>query len=85
MGFSAGGGALRFAPFVVRCRKESFEGNPSFWLCGQTFPGFSVVYKEAGLVEDLKIDTDDLFEVVGSVAGGGVISAVFDSVEEGFN
>ena len=85
MKFRFSSGALRFAPFVVSCCKESFEGNPSFWLCGQTLPGFSVVYKEAGLVEDLKIDTDDLFEVVGSVAGGGVISAVFDPVEEGFN
>ena len=32
--FSAGGGALRFSPFVVRCCEESFESNPSFLLCG---------------------------------------------------
>ena len=49
------------------------------------FPGFAVVYKEAGLVDKFKGDTDDLFEAVGSVAGGGVISAVFDPVKEGFN
>ena len=48
-------------------------------------PGFAVVYKEAGLVDELKFDTNDLFEAVWSVAGDGVISAVFDPVEEGFN
>ena len=31
--FSAGGGALRFSPFVVCCCGESFETNPSFLLC----------------------------------------------------
>ena len=34
------------------------------------------------MVEELKIDTNDLFEAVGSVAGGGVITAVFDPDEE---
>ena len=85
MEFSSGGGALIFAPLVVRCCEESFEANPSFLLSGQTFPGFAVVYKETGLVEELKSDTNDLFEAVGSVAGGGVITEVFDSVKEGFN
>ena len=85
MEFSAGGGALRFAPFVVSCCKESFEANPSFLLSGQTFPGFAVVYKEDGLLDELESDTDDLFEAVGSVAAGGVITTVFDPVEEGFN
>ena len=33
----------------------------------------------------MKGDIDDLFEAVGSVVGGGIISAVFDPVEEGFN
>ena len=33
----------------------------------------------------MKGDTDDLFEAVGIFAGGGVISAVFGYVEEGFN
>ena len=54
-------------------------------LCGKTFPGFAVVYKEIGLIDDLKSDTNDLFEAVGSVAGEGVITAVFDPVKEGFN
>ena len=85
MEFSSGGGALRFTPFVVSCCGESFEANPSFLLSGKTFPGFAVVYKETCMVEELKIDTNDLFEAVGSVAGGGVITAVFDPVEEGFN
>ena len=85
MEFSAGGGALRFAPFVVSCSGESFEDNPSFLLCGQTFPGFAVVYKETGLEDELESETDDLFKDVGSVTGGGVITAVFDPVEEGFS
>ena len=34
------------------------------------------------MVDDLKSDTDDLFEAVGSVAGGGVISAVFGPIKE---
>ena len=76
---------MRFAPFVVSCCEEIFEANPSFLLCEQTFPGFAVVYKEPGLVDKLKSDTDDLFKAVGSVAGGGVIAAVFNPVKEGFN
>ena len=83
--FSAGGGALRFAPFIVRCCEESFEANPSFLLCRKTFLVFAVVYKETGLEDKLESDSDDLFEAVGSVTGGGVITAVFDPVEEGFN
>ena len=82
MEFSAGGGALRFAPFVVSCCEESFESNPSFLLSGQTFPGFAVVYKVTGLVDELKCNTDDLFKAVGGVAGGGVITTVFDPIEE---
>ena len=50
MKFSAGGGALGFSPFVVCSGEESFEGSPSFMLNGQTFPGFAVVYKKAGLI-----------------------------------
>ena len=45
----------------------------------------SVVYKETCMVDNLKGDTNDLFKAVQSVAGGGVISAVFDPVEEVFN
>ena len=37
------------------------------------------------MVDKLKGNTDELFEAVGSVAGGGVISAVFDPAEEGFD
>ena len=76
---------MRFAPFVGSCCEESFEANPSFLLCGQTFTGFAVVYKETGMVDDPKSDTNDLFEAVGSVAGGSIITAVFDPVEEGLN
>ena len=43
--FSAGGGALRFAPFVVSYCEEIFEAGPCFLLSGQTFPGFTVFYK----------------------------------------
>ena len=85
MELSASGGALRLSPFIVRCCEESFEAGPSFLLCGQTFPGFAVVYKETGLVEELESDADDLFEAVGSVTSGGVITAVFDPVEKVFN
>ena len=85
MEFSTGGGALRFAPFVVSCCEESFEAGPSFLLCGQTFPCFAVVYKEIGLVDDLESDADDLLQAVGSVAGGRIITAVFDPVEKGFD
>ena len=83
--FSAGGGALIFSPFFVRCCEESFEANPILLLIGKAFSGFTVVYKEASLVDKLKGDTDELFEAVGSVAGGGVISTFFKPVEEGFN
>ena len=82
MEFSASGGALRFTPFIVSCCEESFEAGPRFLLCGQTFPGFAVVYKETGLVDDLESDANDLFEAVGSVTGGGIITAVFDPVEK---
>ena len=49
------------------------------------FSGYAVIYKETGLVDDLKSDTNDLFEAVGSVDSGGVITAVFDPVKKGFN
>ena len=65
--FSAGGGAFIFSPFIVRCCEESFQAGPCFLLCGQTFSGFAVVYKETGLVDELESDADDLFEAVGSV------------------
>ena len=61
MKFSAGGGALGFPPFIVCSGEESFGGSPSFLLNGQTFPGFVVVYKQAGLVYKLGGDAEDLF------------------------
>ena len=61
MKFSADGGALGLSPFVVCSGEESFEGSPSFLLNGQTFPGFAVVYKKAGLVYKLEGDAEDLF------------------------
>ena len=85
MEFSTGGGALRFAPFVVSCCEESFEAGPSFLLCGETFPGFAIVDKETGLVDKLESDANVLFEAVGSVNGGSVVTAIFDPVEKGFN
>ena len=54
-------------------------------LCEQSFPGFSFVYKDTGLLDELESNADDLFEGVGSVTGGGVITAVFDSFEKRFN
>ena len=59
--FSAGGGTLGFPSFVVCSDKESFEGSPSFLLNGQTFPGFAVVCKKAGLVYKLEGDSEDFF------------------------
>ena len=59
--FSAVGGALGFLPLNVCSGEEGFEGSPSFLLNGQTFPGFVVVYKNAGLVYKLKGDAKDLF------------------------
>ena len=59
MKLSASGGASGFLPFVVCSGKESFEGSPSFLLPGQTFPGFAVVYKNAGLVYKLEGDVKD--------------------------
>ena len=37
------------------------------------------------MVDELKSYNDDLFEAVWSVSGGGIITAVFDPVKEGFN
>ena len=54
-------------------------------MCGDTFPGFSVINEETGLVNELEGDAYHLFEAVGSVVGGGVVTAIFDPVEKGFN
>ena len=85
MEFSTGGGALRFTPIVVSCGKESFEAGQLLLLCGETFPGFAVLKKETVLVDDLESDADDFSEAVGSVNGGGVVTAIFDPVKKGFN
>ena len=58
MKFSAGGGALVFLPFVVCSGEESFEGSPSFLLNEQTFTGFAVIYKKAGLVYKLECNAE---------------------------
>ena len=83
--FGTGSGALRFAPLVVRNHEESFETGPNCLWCSETFPGFAVIDKETGLINELEGDEDYLFEVVGSVAGGGVVAAMFDPVEKGFH
>ena len=85
MKFSAGGSALGLSLFIVCSGEEGFESSTSFLLNGQTFPGFAVVYKNAGLVYKLEGDANDLFKAVWNVVGDGVISAVFDPVEEGFD
>ena len=77
--------ALRLAPIIVRSGKESFESGPGFCLCRETFIGFTVIDKETGLIGELEVDANDLFEAVGSVTGGGVVTAIFDPVEKGFN
>ena len=56
--FGTGGGDLRFVPLVVRSGEESFETGPSFLLCGETFPGFAVIDKETGLINDMEGDAD---------------------------
>ena len=76
---------LRFTPLVVRSGKESFETGPSFWLCSETFPGFAVIDKETGLINELEGDADYLFEAVGSVASSGVFTAILDPVEKVFD
>ena len=69
----------------MRSDEESFEAGPSFLLCRETFPGFSVIDEETGLIDELEGDTNDLFESVGSVTGVGVVTAIFDPVEKVFN
>ena len=41
--------------------------------------------KETGLVDELESNANDLFETVGSVTNDGVVTAIFDPVEKGFN
>ena len=74
-----------FAPLVFPSGEESFESGTRFLLCRETFTSFAVVNKENGLIDELEGDANDLFEAVGSVTGGGVVAAIFDPVEKGFN
>ena len=83
--FGTGIGALRFAPLVVRSGEESFETSPSFLLCSETVPGFAVIDEETCLINELEGDTDHLFEAAGGVAGSGVVTAIFDRFEKGFD
>ena len=76
---------LDFAPLVVRSGEEIFEAGPSFLLCRETFPGFAVIDEETGMIENLGGNANELFKAVGSVTGGGVVTAIFDPVEKGFN
>ena len=85
MEFGPGGGALRFAPLVVRSGEENFEAGPSCLFCRESFPGFAVINKETVLINKLKGDANDLFKAVGSVTGGSVVTTIFDPVEKGFN
>ena len=55
------------------------------FLCSETFPGFSVIDEDTGLINELEGDANYLLEAVGSVAGGGVVTAIFDRVEKGFD
>ena len=80
--FGTGGGALRFAPLVVRSGEESFEAGQSFLLFSETFPGFAVINEETGLINEPEVDANYLFKVVGSVTGGGIFTAIFDPVEK---
>ena len=54
-------------------------------LCRETIPGFEVINEDTGLIDYLEGDANDLFEVVGSVTGGGVVTAIFDPVKKGYN
>ena len=83
--FGAGGGALRLAPLVVCSGEESLEAGPRFLLWSETFPNFSVIDKETGLINELEGDANNLFEAVRSVAGDGVVAAIFDPIKKGFN
>ena len=83
--FGTSGGALRFAPLVVCSGEESFETGPRFLLCSETFPGFAGIDKETSLINEMEVYSNHLFDSVGIVAGGGVVTAIFDPIEKGFD
>ena len=55
------------------------------FLCSETFPGFAVINKDTGLIDEMEGDADDLFKDVRSVTGGGVVTAIFNPVEKVFD
>ena len=54
-------------------------------MCSETFPGFAVIDEDTGMINELEDAADYLFEAVGSVTGGSVVTAIFDPVEKVFN
>ena len=54
-------------------------------MCSETFPYFSVINEDTGLINELEGDGNYLFEAVRSVAGSGVVAAIFDPVKKGFD
>ena len=85
MEFGTGGGALRIAPLAVRSGEESLENCQFFLLCSETFPGFTVIEEETSLINDLEGNADYLFKAAGIVAGGGVVTVIFDPVKKRFD
>ena len=83
--FVAGGGALRLVPLVLRSGEEGHETGPIFLLCCEAFPDFAVIDEETGLINELECNADYLLEAVRSVAGGDVVTTIFDLVKKGFD
>ena len=54
-------------------------------LCRETFPGFSVIDEETGIIDYLEGDANDIFKAVGSVTGGGAVTVIFHPFKKGFN
>ena len=54
-------------------------------LWSETFPNSAVVDEETGLINELEGDSNDFFEALRSVAGDGLVNAIFDLVEKEFN
>ena len=65
--------------------RRNFEADPSFLLCGQTFPGFVIIDEETILMKELEDNANNFFETVGCVTGGGIVTAISNPVEKGFN
>ena len=54
-------------------------------LWSETFPKFAVIDEETGLINELEGNADDLLEAVRSVSGGGLVAAIFDPINKGFD